>query len=107
MLLLCVCVWEMDVNHNNSVAMVRKKKKKNGSIRSIFMHADIQDWFFMVFGLMGAIGDGLTTPLVLFITSRIMNNLGSFSNIEGGGFTHNINKVLPLFLFDYQLLKKK
>ncbi|XP_057737121.1 ABC transporter B family member 15-like [Arachis stenosperma] len=94
----------MDVDNNdNSVgAMVssRKKKKKNGSISSIFMHADTKDWFFMLFGLLGAIGDGLTTPLVLFITSKMMNNLGSFSNLEGGGgFTHNINKNAVALLY--------
>ncbi|KAL1291405.1 hypothetical protein AAHE18_20G198300 [Arachis hypogaea] len=81
---------DVDNNHNSVGAMAssrkKKKKKKNGSISSIFMHADTKDWFFMLFGLLGAIGDGLTTPLVLFITSKMMNNLGSFSNLEGEGY---------------------
>ncbi|XLU35400.1 hypothetical protein S245_071466 [Arachis hypogaea] len=95
---------DVDNNHNSVGAMAssrkKKKKKKNGSISSIFMHADTKDWFFMLFGLLGAIGDGLTTPLVLFITSKMMNNLGSFSNLEGGGaFTQNINKNAVALLY--------
>ncbi|KAL4293380.1 hypothetical protein AHAS_Ahas18G0122300 [Arachis hypogaea] len=93
---------DVDNNHNSVGAMAssRKKKKKNGSISSIFMHADTKDWFFMLFGLLGAIGDGLTTPLVLFITSKMMNNLGSFSNLDGGGaFTQNINKNAVALLY--------
>ncbi|XP_016180302.1 ABC transporter B family member 15 isoform X2 [Arachis ipaensis] len=95
---------DVDNNHNSVGAMAssrkKKKKKKNGSISSIFMHADTKDWFFMLFGLLGAIGDGLTTPLVLFITSKMMNNLGSFSNLDGGGaFTQNINKNAVALLY--------
>ncbi|KAK7316386.1 hypothetical protein VNO77_35390 [Canavalia gladiata] len=67
-------------------------KKKNGSIGSIFMHADYIDWFFMVLGFFGAIGDGFTTPITLFITSRIMNNIGDVSTITQTTFMHNVNK---------------
>lgn len=91
-------------DHNNTVSMVseekKKKKKKNGSIRSIFMHADGLDWFYMVLGLLGAIGDGIGTPLVLFVTSEIMNNIGNFSSPTDTNFTHEINKV---FFFSFSL----
>ncbi|OVA14323.1 ABC transporter [Macleaya cordata] len=53
------------------------KVTKRGSIRSIFIHADGIDKCLMILGFMGAIGDGFGTPVMLFLTSKIMNNLGS------------------------------
>lgn len=81
-----------------NVSIVKKKKKKNGSFKSIFMHADVLDCFFMAFGLLGSIGDGMMTPLVLFITSKIMNSVGSVSNTSSNNFVHKINEVLNLSL---------
>lgn len=80
--------------NNGTVRM----KKKNGSIRSIFMHADGQDWFLMILGFLGAMGDGFTIPLVLYLTSKIMNNIGGSSNMVGSSFIHNMNKVFFLSL---------
>jgi ATP-binding cassette, subfamily B (MDR/TAP), member 1 len=77
---------------------IAKKKKKNGSFKSIFMHADVLDWFFMVFGLIGAIGDGISVPLLLFIAGRLMNSIGSASGTSSNNFVHDINKVLSLTL---------
>ncbi|KAK9272797.1 hypothetical protein L1049_003175 [Liquidambar formosana] len=37
-------------------------KKKNGSIGSVFMHADRVDKCLMALGFIGAVGDGFTTP---------------------------------------------
>lgn len=82
-------------------------KTKNGSFRSIFMHADGVDMFLMVLGYIGAIGDGFSTPLVLFLTSKFMNNIGDVSNIPIDVFTHNINKVHLYFSFSPFLKKKK
>lgn len=78
-----------------AMASQERKKKKNGSIGfgSIFMHADAKDLFLMVLGTIGAVGEGLATPLVLYISSRMMNNIGSSSNMDGNTFIHNINKV--------------
>ncbi|WVZ14023.1 hypothetical protein V8G54_011589 [Vigna mungo] len=87
-----------DADHNNSISMV-VKNKKSGSIRSIFMHADGLDMFLMIFGLIGAIGDGLGTPLVLFITSKIMNNIGNFSGGIDSTFLHSINKNALVLLY--------
>ncbi|KAG5143342.1 hypothetical protein JHK82_019037 [Glycine max] len=63
------------------------------------MHADGLDWFLMIFGLFGAIGDGIGTPLVLFTTSKIMNNIGGFSNNIGSTFIHNINENAVVLLY--------
>lgn len=88
----------MGRDQKSVVAMVgqeRKTNKKNGSLgfRSIFMHADGKDLLLMVLGTIGAVGEGLATPLVLYISSRMMNNIGSSSNMDGNTFIHSINKV--------------
>lgn len=71
-----------------------EKKKKVGSIRSIFMHADGTDIFLMTLGLLGTIGDGVSMPVMLFVTSKLMNDIGNVTNNPGdSGFTHSINKV--------------
>ncbi|KAL2336951.1 hypothetical protein Fmac_011397 [Flemingia macrophylla] len=57
---------------------VVKQKKKIGSMGygSIFMHADGKDWLLMIFGTIGSMSEGMTTPLVLLLSSRMMNNIG-------------------------------
>ncbi|XP_027334787.1 ABC transporter B family member 15-like isoform X1 [Abrus precatorius] len=83
-----------------SVATARQNKKmKNGSFGSIFMHADAKDWFLMVLGTLGAVGEGLSTPFVLYISSGMMNNIGNSSNMEPNTFVHNINKNAVAWLF--------
>lgn len=72
---------------------MESKKKGGSSISSVFMHADGADKLLMALGLFGSIGDGCTTPLVLLITSRLMNNVGGSSSNAQDAFTHNINKV--------------
>ncbi|XP_066321359.1 putative multidrug resistance protein isoform X1 [Miscanthus floridulus] len=47
------------------------------SFASVFMHADAADVVLMVLGLVGAMGDGMSTPVMLLITSRIFNDLGN------------------------------
>lgn len=72
-----------------------KKKKSNGSVRSIFMHADAADLWLMLFGFLGALGDGFTMPVALYVTSEIMNNIGSSStfSFSADAFVHKINQV--------------
>uniref|UniRef100_A0A5B7B3K0 Putative ABC transporter B family member 15-like isoform X1 n=1 Tax=Davidia involucrata TaxID=16924 RepID=A0A5B7B3K0_DAVIN len=67
-------------------------RSKNGSIRSIFMHADGADLLLMTLGFIGAVGDGIAMPVVLFVTSKLMNNLGDASTSTADVFTHNINR---------------
>ncbi|CAA7032090.1 unnamed protein product [Microthlaspi erraticum] len=76
----------------------KKTMKSFGSIRSIFMHADGVDWVLMGLGLIGAVGDGFTTPLVLLITSKLMNDLGGPSfNTET--FMQSISKNSVALLY--------
>ncbi|GJM90462.1 hypothetical protein PR202_ga06743 [Eleusine coracana subsp. coracana] len=70
--------------------------KKNApvmrSFASVFMHADAADVVLMVLGLLGAMGDGLSTPVMLFITSRIFNDLGGGPDLLQE-FSTKINEV--------------
>jgi ATP-binding cassette subfamily B (MDR/TAP) protein 1 len=43
----------------------------------VFKHADAVDVALMVVGLVGAIGDGMSTPVMLAITSRVFDDAGS------------------------------
>ncbi|OMO96716.1 hypothetical protein CCACVL1_04805 [Corchorus capsularis] len=75
-------------------------KKVNGySMRSIFMHADGADLWLMTLGFIGAVGDGFSTPLVLLVTSKLMNNLGQASAFTSETFIHNINKNSVALLY--------
>ncbi|CAE6071221.1 unnamed protein product [Arabidopsis arenosa] len=76
----------------------RNKMKSFGSVRSIFMHADGVDWLLMGLGFIGAVGDGFTTPLVLLITSKLMNNLGG-SSFNTDTFMQNISKNSVALLY--------
>ncbi|KAL2335590.1 hypothetical protein Fmac_016803 [Flemingia macrophylla] len=73
-------------------------EKKTGSFRSIFMHADTLDWIFMILGTFGAIGDGFTTPLTLYIMSGVMNNIGDASKKTPTAFIQTVDKVIHLSL---------
>ncbi|CAD6244185.1 unnamed protein product [Miscanthus lutarioriparius] len=58
---------------------------------SVFVHADAVDVALMVLGLVGAIGDGMATPLRLLVASRIANDLGSGPDHLQHQFTSKIN----------------
>ncbi|KAL4379199.1 hypothetical protein GQ457_02G011470 [Hibiscus cannabinus] len=70
------------------------KKEKHESIRSIFMHADGVDMWFMVAGFIGAVADGSAAPLMLYLVGRMFNKVGGAGSISSLDFlTHNVNKV--------------
>ncbi|XVF58165.1 hypothetical protein PTKIN_Ptkin07bG0041400 [Pterospermum kingtungense] len=58
------------------------KKKQNGSISSIFKHADGVDMWLMAVGFIGAVADGTVAPLVIYLTGRMFNNIGGASAAE-------------------------
>ncbi|KAJ1278281.1 hypothetical protein BS78_04G068100 [Paspalum vaginatum] len=47
------------------------------SFASVFKHADAVDVALMALGLLGAMGDGMSTPVTLLIASRIFNDSGT------------------------------
>ncbi|KAK1273583.1 putative multidrug resistance protein [Acorus gramineus] len=79
--------------------VVKESKKKPTSpstltsLGSIFMHADSTDMWLMAFGFTGAVVDGLGIPLMLIVTSKIMNNLGGAATSDNTSlFTQNLKK---------------
>ncbi|WKA04505.1 hypothetical protein VitviT2T_022537 [Vitis vinifera] len=53
----------------------------------------------MAFGFLGALGDGFSMPVVLYVTSEIMNNIGSSSTSAADAFVDKINEVLLTLLY--------
>jgi ATP-binding cassette subfamily B (MDR/TAP) protein 1 len=47
------------------------------SFAVVFTHADAADVTLMLLGLLGAISDGMSTPLMLAITSQVYDDAGS------------------------------
>ncbi|KAF8693398.1 hypothetical protein HU200_038791 [Digitaria exilis] len=57
-------------------ATAARRSSSSSSFASMFMHADGVDVALMVLGVVGAMGDGMSTPAMLLITSRITNDFG-------------------------------
>ncbi|KAK7314407.1 hypothetical protein VNO77_32929 [Canavalia gladiata] len=55
------------------------RKKERASIGIILRYADWVDLVLMLMGALGAIGDGMSTNVLLMFASRVMNSLGSSS----------------------------
>lgn len=62
------------------VEKTRNKKMmmmmSSSSIVLIFRYADCVDILLMILGTIGAIGDGMSTNILLVFASRLMNSLG-------------------------------
>lgn len=69
-----------------------KKRKKSRSMRTIFIHTDTTDKWLMALGLLSAIGDGLSLPIMLLVTSKLVNNLGNGPSADSD-FTSGMDKV--------------
>ncbi|KAF8653195.1 hypothetical protein HU200_062645 [Digitaria exilis] len=65
-------------------------RRSSSSFTSVFMHADGVDVVLMVLGVVGAMGDGMSTPAMLLITSRITNDFGRGPD-QVHDFTSRIN----------------
>ena len=84
---------------NGNLERSNSKKKGSGGIKGIFIHADAVDILLMTLGFIGALGDGFTSPVVLFVSSRLMNSIGNTSKMSASShnmhvFLHSIEKVL-------------
>lgn len=65
------------------------------SFSTTFMHADAIDVALMSLGFAGAVGDGVTLPVMLYLTSTIFNDFGN-GPASVSDFTGTINKVILL-----------
>ncbi|THU63946.1 hypothetical protein C4D60_Mb01t21220 [Musa balbisiana] len=68
------------------------------SFWTIFMHADATDVMLMTMGFIGAVGDGLSMPTMLYMTSKIFNNFGNGPSALSV-FTDTIDKSAVYLLF--------
>lgn len=59
----------------------------SSSIGIILRYADWVDIVLMLMGALGAIGDGMSTNVLLLFASRIMNSLGYSNNKQNGVHT--------------------
>lgn len=77
------------------------KKKKKKSIIIIFRYADWYDKLLIVFGTLGAIGDGMSTNVLLVFVSRLFNNLGYGKGVQQNpeNFMHEIEKCSLAFVY--------
>ncbi|CAM6090512.1 unnamed protein product [Calypogeia fissa] len=72
------------------------------SFFSLFKYADWTDVFLMVFGILGAIIDGLALPAALFICSGLINAFGSdatLASVNPHDFETQINKYVIRFIY--------
>ncbi|PQQ16211.1 putative multidrug resistance protein [Prunus yedoensis var. nudiflora] len=66
-----------------------------GLKKSMFRYADGTDKLLMLFGTLGSVGDGLQTPLMMYILSEVINSYGS----ANGGLTNADVDKFALRLF--------
>ncbi|KAK4283866.1 hypothetical protein QN277_000770 [Acacia crassicarpa] len=79
-------------------------KKERGSILEIFRYAEWTDVVLMLLGALGAIGDGMSTNVLLVFASRIMNSLGNGNAQQqqnnGGNFSMaEVDKCSLYFIY--------
>ncbi|CAN6273015.1 unnamed protein product [Urochloa humidicola] len=55
----------------------RAPRSSSSSFMSVFAHADATDVALMALGLVGALGEGMSTPVRMIIFSHIANDLGN------------------------------
>lgn len=60
-----------------------KEQSALRSFATVSAHADAADVVLMVLGLVGAIGDGISTPAVMFLISRVFNAAGTGPDVLG------------------------
>ncbi|XP_042492774.1 ABC transporter B family member 15-like [Macadamia integrifolia] len=74
-------------------------KSKTNSILTIFRHADCKDVWLMVLGFIGAVGDGFSTPTLLYFNGIVFNKFGSFSSINSRDIVRKTNQTSLYLLY--------
>ncbi|CAI0628621.1 unnamed protein product [Linum tenue] len=79
--------------------MEMERRKKKVSFGTILRYADWADVVLMVMGTVGAIGDGMSTNILLVFASRLMNSLGYGQNqADRSSFMAEVEKVQFVYL---------
>ncbi|XVF60426.1 hypothetical protein PTKIN_Ptkin08bG0045000 [Pterospermum kingtungense] len=76
------------------------KKKKNGSIRSIFMHADGVDMWLMAASFIGACAEGSLLPIRIYLNGSMFNNVGG-ADLASANYrlNHKVCQVMLSMIF--------
>eukprot|EP01018_Ginkgo_biloba_P022723 Gb_08706 [translate_table: standard] len=69
-----------------------KNLSRSISVWKLFKYADSIDLWLMMFGTLGSIGDGLSTPIMMIVLSGLINTLGNGPSANSNGFVDSINK---------------
>lgn len=71
-----------------------EEKGRKSSLAIIFRYADSLDILLMLFGTIGAVGDGVSTNCLLVYVSRLFNSLGYGKTPQNhANFLQEIEKV--------------
>ncbi|EPS62551.1 hypothetical protein M569_12239, partial [Genlisea aurea] len=62
------------------------------NFRLIFSQSDAWDGVLMCLGMIGSFGDGISLPIMLLITSKIMNSFGNSRGFRAEDFARSIDK---------------
>ncbi|WJX30177.1 ATP-binding cassette, sub-B (MDR TAP), member 8 [Trifolium repens] len=76
-----------------------RKVKEGGSIGIILRYGDWIDVVLMLMGALGAIGDGMSTNVLLLFASRIMNSLGGSNNNNSETSMSEVEKCSLYFVY--------
>ncbi|XP_054814748.1 putative ABC transporter B family member 8 [Prosopis cineraria] len=78
----------------------KDQRSSNNSLAIIFRYSDWIDVVLMVVGALGAIGDGMSTNVLLIFVSRIMNSLGYGNKHQNSGnFMAEVEKCSLYFVY--------
>ncbi|XP_024960198.1 putative ABC transporter B family member 8 [Cynara cardunculus var. scolymus] len=79
----------------------REEEEKKKSITIIFRYADWSDKLLIVLGTVGAIGDGMSTNVLLVYVSRLFNSLGYGRGVQQKpeNFMNEIGKCSLAFVY--------
>ncbi|PHT75564.1 hypothetical protein T459_19086 [Capsicum annuum] len=66
---------------------------------TVFMHADGADISLMTLGFIGAVFDGVSFPISVIITGKLMNIIGGADASDDHNFMHNINELVLLLVY--------
>lgn len=72
---------------------LQSSTRRTESIATIFRYADWTDILLMLLGTIGAIGDGMSTNVLLVFASQIMNSLGTGKQDGHGSFMEEVERV--------------
>ncbi|KAK7245452.1 hypothetical protein RIF29_40298 [Crotalaria pallida] len=93
----------MDSTKKEEMMMKRRKERasSSSSMSIIFRYCDWIDVVLMLMGAIGAIGDGMSTNVLLLFASRIMNSLGGYygNNNNNGGSNSSMSAVEKCSLY--------